>query len=144
MRGATLPVVGSLLVMGMGMVDRCEAAQTAKPDAGATKTEKDKTDKAPTKDDKDKADKPAVKSDAPFWMADISRAEIPKKPASGKLHGEAFTLERAELQGGVLSLRQGQEFFADLEFKLFLFVDGPGRLENQGVDLISNPSVPRR
>lgn len=144
MRGATLPVVGSLLVMGMGMVDRCEAAQTAKPDAGATKTEKDKTDKTSAKDEKDKADKPAAKSDAPTWMADISRAEIPKKPASGKLHGETFTLERAELQGGVLSLRQGQEFFADLEFKLFLFVDGPGQLENQGLEIIDEENPPTK
>ena len=125
-----LPMLGAMLVMGMGMVDRCDAAQTAKPDAGATKTEKDKTDKAPPQDEKDKTDKSTAKSDAPAWLADISRAEIPKKPVSGKLHGENFTLERAELQGGVLSLRMGQEFFADLEFKLFLFVDGPGSLEN--------------
>lgn len=132
MRGQWLAVLGALFVFVAGdCAVRCRAEQTQKPDIGGAKPEKtDKTDKA------------AAKEEAPVWMADISKATIPQKPASGRLHGEPFTIDRAELQQGILSLRQGREFFADLEFKLFLFVDGPARLENQGLEILDEENPP--
>jgi hypothetical protein len=56
------------------------------------------------------------------WKADLAGVETPKEPASGQVHGLEFTLDRAEIQGGVLSLRQGKEFFADREVQVFLFL----------------------
>ena len=103
----------------------CGAAQTTKPDTRASK-----------------ADKNEAKDTAPVWMADLSKANIPQKPATGRLHGEPFTIERAELQQGTLSLRQGSAFFADLEFKLFLFVDSYTRLEGQFLDILDEENPP--
>ena len=111
-----------------GASSQCVRAQTPKSDTGASKAEK--------------PDKSEAKDAAPIWMADLSKATIPRKPASGKLHGEPFTLERAELQQGILSLRQGREFFPDLEFKLFLFVDSYTRLEGQYLDILDEENPP--
>ena len=138
LEGETTMRFGILLVLAaswLGMFNSasiCSAGQTAKPETGAAKTAK--SDKAEAKD--------AAKDAAPAWLADISKATVPQKPASGRLHGEPFTLERAELQGGVLSLRQGHEFFADLEFKLFLFVDSYTRLEGQYLDILDEENPP--
>jgi hypothetical protein len=61
---------------------------------------------------------------AAVWRSDLSKAKVPGEPAAGKIHGERFVVEKAELQGTILTLRQGQEFFADREFKIFLFSAG--------------------
>jgi hypothetical protein len=50
--------------------------------------------------------------------------EIPDGPASGRLHGGAFTVEDASLEEGVLELRQGQDFFPDRAVMIFLPLDG--------------------
>src|SRR5438067_348726 len=101
---ALLNLMCAFAVIGAAFATaECSAAQTTKPNTGASKGEK--------------GDKLEAREEAPVWMADLSKVTVPQKPAIGKLHGETFTLDRAELQGGTLSLRQGREFFADLEFK---------------------------
>lgn len=42
-------------------------------------------------------------------------------PAAGTIAGLPFTVEKATLKDGILTLRQGQEFFADREVAIFLF-----------------------
>jgi hypothetical protein len=49
-------------------------------------------------------------------------AKIPASTASGKVRGKPFTVERAEIQNGILKLRQGKDFFADKSFTIFLFL----------------------
>lgn len=41
-------------------------------------------------------------------------------PASGSIHGKAFLADRSTFEEGVLTLRQGKDYFADLEIILFL------------------------
>ena len=55
----------------------------------------------------------------------VAPAPAASGSAQGRINGEAFTVERASLRGGILELRQGKDFFADREFTLFLFLDGP-------------------
>lgn len=43
-------------------------------------------------------------------------------PAAGQIAGLPFTVEKATLKDGILTLRQGSEFFADREVAIFLFL----------------------
>ncbi len=54
-------------------------------------------------------------------VEDVSAKPIPEKPAEGKVDGKDFKVEKAILENGILKLRQGAGFFADLEFTIFLF-----------------------
>jgi hypothetical protein len=56
-----------------------------------------------------------------LWRPDATRAAIPRRQAAGTVGGAPFRVERAELQCGILTLRQGAGFFADREFTVFLF-----------------------
>lgn len=82
------------------------------------------------------------KPGAAAWTADLSNVAIPDKPVRGRLHGETFTLDRAEIQNGILVLRQGTGFFADLEFKLFLFVNSIGQLEGRSLEILDEDNPP--
>jgi hypothetical protein len=67
------------------------------------------------------------KTEAPpasLWVDDVAQAHIPAAPARGAIGGEPFTVERAVIENGILSLRHGTGFFADHEFVLFLFLNG--------------------
>lgn len=44
-------------------------------------------------------------------------------PAAGRLQGRDFRVEGATIENGILSLRQGADFFADRELMVFLFLD---------------------
>lgn len=67
----------------------------------------------------DPADKNAAQ---PAWTLDLSRMSVPDAPAAGKVHGQDFRPDRIQFENGILTFRQGQEFFADLEFNVFLFL----------------------
>ncbi len=45
-----------------------------------------------------------------------------KTPAAGQIAGLPFTVEKATLRDGILTLRQGGDFFADREVSIFLFL----------------------
>ena len=67
------------------------------------------------------AEEEADKKEA-AWIEDVTKAKAPDTPAKGKIKGTDFTVEKATLQGGgILVLRQGKEFFADLELMIFTF-----------------------
>ena len=129
MKRLWLTLFGAGMVLGLtALTGTCYAVQTTKTNSSATTQEP--------------GDKSAAKSDAPVWTADISKVVAPKKPAIGKLHGEVFSLERAEIQNGVLVLRQGKDFFPDLEFKLFLFVDSTSKLEGRSLEIVDEENPP--
>ena len=75
---------------------------------------------------------------------DLKDLHIPEIIASGKIHGEDFTVENAKINAGILTLRQGEDFFADREVMIFLFL---GKDEKPGgktfhISKESNVSVP--
>jgi hypothetical protein len=48
------------------------------------------------------------------WSLDVKAMTFPTAPAAGRVHGRSFSLERATLDGGTLSLRQGKTWPPDL------------------------------
>ncbi len=66
---------------------------------------------------------PTATGAEPVWKKDASKASIPEEPARGMANGEEFKVEDAKIRDGILSLRQGEDFFADVEFTIFLFLD---------------------
>jgi len=56
------------------------------------------------------------------WRMDLKDVHIPETIASGKIHGKDFTVEKAKVSMGILTLRQGEGFFADREVMIFLFL----------------------
>ncbi|MFC1699834.1 hypothetical protein ACFL1I_07785 [Candidatus Omnitrophota bacterium] len=70
------------------------------------------------------------------WREDLTGVAIPTTNAQGIIHGRAFTCEQATLdQGSILHLRQGQDFFADLELMIFLFLKKDETIENRTFDI---------
>jgi hypothetical protein len=57
------------------------------------------------------------------WRLDLASAHIPDAPVSGRVHGFAFTLDRATITGGILNLRQGPKWPPDLGVTLALFAE---------------------
>lgn len=62
----------------------------------------------------------AVGSDKSIVYA--AEVETPDHPAKGQIHGKTFIYENGEIKDGILKLRQGKEFFADIELTVFLFL----------------------
>lgn len=62
------------------------------------------------------------------WRASLESETIPDQQATGQVRGQAFTLESAVLENGILHLKQGKEFFADREFVVFLFTKEKGSI----------------
>jgi hypothetical protein len=62
---------------------------------------------------------------APPERAAPARKAVPEAtgPVRGEVKGRAFAVEDATLEEGILKLRQGEDFFADLEVTVFLFLD---------------------
>lgn len=63
------------------------------------------------------------------WKKDVSKTEVPEVPAQGMINGRKLVVEKATISSaGILTLRQGKEFFADLEFMIFTFVHDEEKL----------------
>ena len=56
------------------------------------------------------------------WRMDLDGVQIPAASATGRIHGEDFTLNGAKIQNGILTLRQGKGFFPELGLTIFLFL----------------------
>ena len=57
---------------------------------------------------------------------------------AGKIHGQDFVCEKAKLENGILTLRQGKDFFADREVMIFLFPKPGESLEEKTFDIGKN------
>jgi len=62
------------------------------------------------------------------WTQDMAAIQIPEAPASGRVHGFSFNLDKATITGGTLNLRQGPKWPPDLGVTIYLFA-------NRGEDL---------
>ena len=58
----------------------------------------------------------------PTWKKDATEEKIPSALATGMAHGVRFQVENASIQNGILTLRQGKDFFANQEFMVFTFL----------------------
>jgi hypothetical protein len=61
-------------------------------------------------------------ADIVTWRDDLDHVEVPGTAAKGMIHGEKFTLESAVLENGVLTIRDGKDFFPDHALMIFLFL----------------------
>ncbi len=71
------------------------------------------------------------------WNLDLNGVEIPTTPLSGRIHGQAFKMDKIAYQGGFLKFQQGSGFMADLEMDAVLFVPAtqlPGKTFNFNAD----------
>jgi hypothetical protein len=74
------------------------------------------------------------------WTMDLAKAVIPDATASGSVHGDGFLCEKAVLQGGTLSLRQGKIWPPDLGISIHLFTQQAEDLS--GKTLVVRPDRP--
>ena len=63
-----------------------------------------------------------VKASSVKWKKDLKNVKIPGTPARGKIHGEAFVSKSVILENGILTIRDGDEFFPDHAVLVFLFL----------------------
>lgn len=75
-------------------------------------------DPAPEKAAPQVAAAPPAEKKIDLYETDPAKHIVPAAPAAGTLRGKPFTPDRAELEGHRLTLRQGKDFFADLELVL--------------------------
>jgi hypothetical protein len=68
----------------------------------------------------------------------LASAKIPEVRATGWIHGKNFTLQRATVQGGTLTLRQGTKGPADLGVTVYLFAKQGEDLAGQTVSIETN------
>lgn len=54
------------------------------------------------------------------WSLDLANAALPETPAAGRIHGSGFHCERATLENGTFSLRQGPGWPPDLGVTILL------------------------
>src|SRR5688572_16720175 len=78
-------------------------------------------------------------SDPAVWRQDVARLSIPAVPARGKIRGQSFTVDRAEMLNGTLSLQQGKDLFGDRGFSVHLSLK-PGEKPDGRVFTAGRPS----
>lgn len=76
------------------------------------------------------------------WTLDLSTATIPDATAVGSIHGSGFFCERATLQGGHLTLRQGRSGPADLGITVELFAQQGEELSGKSVEIQPDRAPP--
>jgi hypothetical protein len=79
------------------------------------------------------------------WTMNLSEAAIPEGTAVGTIHASGFFCERATLQGGHLTLRQGHSGPADLGVTVQLFAKEGEELSGKTVEIQPEraPPVPK-
>jgi DNA-directed RNA polymerase subunit RPC12/RpoP len=73
-----------------------------------------------------------------LWTLELTNMIFPTDRAGGKIHGLDFAVDRAVLQGGTLTLRRGYSGTPDLAINVNLFVNQPGQLARQSVNVATN------
>jgi DNA-directed RNA polymerase subunit RPC12/RpoP len=76
------------------------------------------------------------------WTMDLSEASIPEATAVGSIHASGFYCERATLQGGHLTLRQGRSGPADLGITVQLFAHEGEELSGKTVEIQPDRAPP--
>jgi len=76
------------------------------------------------------------------WTLDLTNAVIPDTNAVGSIHGSGFFCEKAILQGGNLTLRQGRSGPADLGVTVQFFAQQGEELSGKTVEIGSGRTPP--
>jgi hypothetical protein len=76
------------------------------------------------------------------WTLDLAEATIPERTAVGSIHASGFFCERATLQGGHLTLRQGRSGPADLGITVQLFAHEGEELSGKTVEIQPDRTPP--
>lgn len=76
------------------------------------------------------------------WTLDLAEAAIPEATAVGSIHASGFFCERATLQGGHLTLRQGRSGPADLGITVQLFAQQGEELSGKTVEIPPDRAPP--
>ncbi len=69
------------------------------------------------------------------WTLELTDASLPETSAAGSIHGNGFSCERATLQGGVLTLRQGKGSPPDLAISIHFFAQQGEELSGKTVEI---------
>jgi hypothetical protein len=79
------------------------------------------------------------------WSLNLANQKFPDAVAAGQIRGSGFQCERAVLQGGNLSLRQGKTWPPDLGISIALFAKQGEELSGKSVEVSADrqPPVPR-
>lgn len=78
------------------------------------------------------------------WTLDLAKAVFPEATAAGRIHRSGFLCERATVQGGTVSLRQGKGWPPDLGITLLLKLRPGTELSGRSVAVNPDqPSAPR-
>jgi tetratricopeptide (TPR) repeat protein len=56
------------------------------------------------------------------WKKDLSNAKIPESGAAGMINGDRFVSTSAKMEHGILTIRDGKDFFPDHAVMIFLFL----------------------
>jgi len=80
-----------------------------------------------------------------LWTLELAKAECPDTTAAGSVHGMGFYCERATLQGGNLTLRQGPKWPPDLGVTVELHAHQGEELSGKSVEVASDrvPPLPK-
>lgn len=70
---------------------------------------------------------------AAIWTLDPSKAVVPERMVSGRLHGREFVCEKALFSGGILSLRQGAAWPPDLGLDILLSAQKAEQLNGKSI-----------
>ncbi len=65
------------------------------------------------------------------WKMDLKGVSIPARQAGGMIHGDPVTMSKAVLDHGILTLRDGKDFFPDHALVIFLFLKKGESVENR-------------
>ncbi len=104
--------------------------QNAKKDAGkATKLRGLKPKESTTSPKKQENTAVAI------WKEELSNVSIPEIAAEGRIHGDKFVVESAKLKNGILTIRDGKDFFPDHVLIVFLFLKKGDNIEGKTFDI---------
>jgi Tfp pilus assembly protein PilF len=70
-----------------------------------------------------------------LWKSDLKNVEIPSTVVSGTIHGEEFVSKSAELANGILTIRDGADFFPNHAVMVFLFLKEGESPEGKSYDI---------
>jgi DNA-directed RNA polymerase subunit RPC12/RpoP len=76
------------------------------------------------------------------WSLDLAQADCPETTAAGSVHGSGFFCERATLQGGNLTLRQGPKWPPDLGITVEFFAHQGEELSGKSIEISADRDPP--
>ena len=79
------------------------------------------------------------------WTLNLKNESLPQSVAAGRIHGAGFLCEKVTLQGGNLTLRQGQSWPPDLGVSVTFFAKQGEELSGKYIEVTTDrpPPMPR-